>query len=535
MDELYLRTEDIDDKDILNLCIENEQDRETINLLKSRTPVILEGSRGVGKSFLMRVAAQELKESFAEERVLPVYITFIKSSLVAVRQKGAFLYWMLSNICSKIIRQLRRNGIIIDSSSSIDILAGGKINERDIPKIEIIKNAFEESWNHSEEIDVASIPTVENLKDAVEEICEENNIKRIVLFIDEAAHNFIREQQVEFFTLFRDLRCSKISCKASVYPGVTAYGDSFQFSQDATFIKLNRFVQDDGYGNFMKDMVFKQVNDSTYSKELSRRGQIFNDLTFAASGNPRFLLNNIRTLAKFGTNEVNQCIKVFYRDIVLRDHTMLSAKYPRLKELIDWGRTFIEDTLLPDLQKRNQEALKEEKATTAFFWIHKDAPEPVKRAISLLEYSGIVIELNKGHKGTGREIGTRYMVNLGCLFAVEANPLSVSHQIIDGLSVRKFIEYGVNSPIYNGIKDNLAAIQDNDMEESMATKLAQDINVLDLSPNMREKLHNISLNTIKDVLEAPEDKLKEAHYVGDIRARRMKRIALNSVYEYLIG
>lgn len=32
MDELYLRTEDIDDKDILNLCIENEQDRETINL-----------------------------------------------------------------------------------------------------------------------------------------------------------------------------------------------------------------------------------------------------------------------------------------------------------------------------------------------------------------------------------------------------------------------------------------------------------------------------------------------------------------------
>lgn len=43
------------------------------------------------------------------------------------------------------------------------------------------KNAFEESWNHSEEIDVASIPTVENLKDAVEEICEENNIKRIVL------------------------------------------------------------------------------------------------------------------------------------------------------------------------------------------------------------------------------------------------------------------------------------------------------------------------------------------------------------------
>ena len=90
MDELYLRTEDIDDKDILNLCIENEQDRETINLLKSRTPVILEGSRGVGKSFLMRVAAQELKESFAEERVLPVYIYFYKKFIGCSSSKGCF-------------------------------------------------------------------------------------------------------------------------------------------------------------------------------------------------------------------------------------------------------------------------------------------------------------------------------------------------------------------------------------------------------------------------------------------------------------
>lgn len=535
MNELFLRTEDIDDQDILGLCIENEHDRETINLLKSKTPVILEGSRGVGKSFLMRVAAKELKDSFATDRILPVYITFIKSSLVAVRQKGGFLYWMLSNICSKIIRQLRRNGIILDSNQSLDILAGCKYDEREEPVIEKIKRAFEESWNNDEKIDVSLIPTVENMKEAIEEICEENGIRRIVLFIDEAAHNFIREQQAEFFTLFRDLRCAKITCKAAVYPGVTAYGEIFQMSQDATLKKLNRFVLDDGYVDFMKNMVIKQINDSTYQKELSRRGQIFTDLTYAASGNPRFLLNNIRSINKFGTNEVNRCIKEFYRDYILRDHTSLSSKYPKLRELIDWGRNFVEDTLLPDLQKRNQEALTEGKATTAFFWIHKDAPEPVKRAISLLEYSGIVIELNKGHKGTGREVGTRYMVNLGCLFAKEANPLSSSHQIIEGLSVRKFIEYGVNSPIYAQIKDNLSAIQDNDMEESLEAKLSQNIRVLDLSENMKRKLCEIGLQTIKDVLCAPEEKIKEAYYVGTKRARWMKNIALTSVYEYLIG
>ena len=535
MDELYLRTEDIDDQDILELCVNNESDRETIDLLKSRTPVILEGSRGVGKSFLMRVAAQELRESFPKDGVLPVYITFIKSSLVAVRQKGAFLYWMLSNICTKIIRQLKRNGIIINSSASVDILAGGRLEEKKVTKIEEIKKAFEESWNRKEKIDTTAIPTVESLKDAIEEICEENGIHRIVLFIDEAAHNFIREQQSDFFTLFRDLRCAKISCKAAVYPGVTAYGSIFQISQDATFKKLNRFVLDAGYVDFMKEMVVKQVKDSTYQKDLSRKGQTFSDLAYAASGNPRFLLNNIRSIIKFSTTEVNQCIKDFYRTNILRDHTALSSKYPRLKDLIDWGRNFIEDILLPEMQKRNQEALQEGKSTTAFFWIHKDAPEPVKRAISLLEYSGIVIELNKGLKGTKREVGTRYMVNLGCLFAKEANPLSVSHQIISSLSVGKFIEYGANSSVYNEIKDNLAAIQDNDMEESMKVKISQSVDVLDLSPNMKGKLKEINLFSIKDVLEASEEKLKEAHYVGHIRARKMKSVALTSVYEYLIG
>lgn len=536
MNELYLRTEDIGDQELLDLCVETKQDREIINLLKSRTPVVLVGSRGVGKTFLMRVAARELHNSFADDRVMPVYISFIKSSLIAVNKKGSFLQWMLSKICAKVVSQLKKNGIIVEPNNSIDILSGGYFDVKTEPAIETICRAYEDSWRGNQNIEESAIPTVEDVKDAIEEICEENEIKRIVLFIDEAAHNFIREQQAEFFTMFRDLRCAKISCKAAVYPGVTAYGDIFQMSQDAIPKTLNRLVLDEGYVDFMKSMVVKQIEDSGYQKELSRKGQVFTDLTFAASGNPRFLLNNIRSLEKFGTNEVNQCIKEFYRANILRDHTALSSKYPNLRELIDWGRKFLEDSLLPELQKRNNEALSlEDKPTSAFFWIHKDAPEPVKRAISLLEYSGLVIEINKGLRATGREVGTRYMVNLGCLFAMEANPLSVSHQIISRLSIGKYIEYGMNSPVFNDIKDKLQAIQDNDMAESLEIQIAKDISVLDLSYKMKEKLREVGLNSVKDVLNAPEDKLKEAYYVGDKRARWMKRVALTSVYEYLIG
>ena len=268
MNELYLRTEDIGDQELLDLCVETKQDREIINLLKSRTPVVLVGSRGVGKTFLMKVAERELHNDFAKERILPVYISFIKSSLIAVNKKGSFLQWMLAKICARVVLQLKRDGIIVEPNNSIDILSGGAFDVRSEPKIATISKSYEDSWRGRVDIDESSIPTVEDVKEAIEEICDENDIKRIVLFIDEAAHNFIREQQAEFFTLFRDLRCAKISCKAAVYPGVTAYGDIFQMSQDAISRTLNRFVQDEGYVDFMKSMVVKQIDEDKFSRIL---------------------------------------------------------------------------------------------------------------------------------------------------------------------------------------------------------------------------------------------------------------------------
>ena len=56
MQEFFYRTEDIEPSEILEYFVETQEDRRCIDLLKSKTPTILEGSRGTGKSFLMRVA-----------------------------------------------------------------------------------------------------------------------------------------------------------------------------------------------------------------------------------------------------------------------------------------------------------------------------------------------------------------------------------------------------------------------------------------------------------------------------------------------
>ena len=47
-----------------------------------------------------------------------------------------------------------------------------------------------------EKVSNEEVPTVEDFKMAIEDICEENNIQRIVLFIDEAAHNFIQGRYI---------------------------------------------------------------------------------------------------------------------------------------------------------------------------------------------------------------------------------------------------------------------------------------------------------------------------------------------------
>lgn len=299
-------------------------------------------------------------------------------------------------------------------------------------------------------------------------------------------------------------------------------------------ISLNRPISDEGYVDSMKAMALRQISDSNYLKELSRKGEVFTVLTYAASGNPRFLLKNMSMLSKIAHSEANQGIKDYYRVAILEDHSALAHKYTNLVDLINWGRKFLEDTLLPEMQRRNTEALQSDKPTTCWFWVSDKAPASVHRALSLLEYSGLIQEVNVGYKASQGEIGTRYMVNFGCLIALEPSPLSVAFEVIKRFDKRRVIEFGANSSAYSDIKDNLQAINNNDISDSLDENLSRNLDVLGLSWTMKTKLHSLGLVTIKDVLNSTEDRLKQAYYVGNVRARYMKNLALNSVYEYFI-
>lgn len=537
MSDFFFRTEDIKPEEVLDFFVETNQDREIISELKGRNPVVVVGSRGVGKSFLLRVAQQELLNSFESDKIFPVYLTFVKSSLVSPAASENFKHWMLARICTAIIKAIAKEGLFVQASKCAAKLAGGMVDATCIEKseIEVLVDKYENSWkNPSEILDSSLIPTVEEFKDIIEELAEDLGVKRFSLFIDEAAHIFLPEQQRQFFTLFRDLRSHCITCNAAVYPGVTSFGDVFQPTHDATMLYVNRDVMSSEYIKNMREIVEKQA-DSELKKNIEKNGKNFAILAYAASGNPRLLLKTLSQASKVNSLQVGDVIKGYYRTDVWSEHSALAEKYSGHKCIIDWGREFIEASVIPELRSKNDAYLADGKPTSAFFWIHRDSPEIVKEAIRVLAYTGIVVSHGDGIKASRSEIGSRYFVNLGCLFSLESNPTNTAFEISKALSPKRMTEYGANHPKYKDLTELKIDPSCCGVQLALDFQMSKPLDVLDITTWQKEKLLELGLKTVRDVMNADESYLKKASYVGDVRARRMRNAAMAAVLEYLSG
>jgi hypothetical protein len=528
--DLFFRTEDLQLNEVLNYLVETNADRSIIDSLKGRSPVIVKGSRGVGKSFLMRAAEAELRAEFQEKRILPVYVTFASASLIKADSPERFLSWMIAKICNRIVRVATELGLTLPAESSIISIQGGSSPIKP-SKMEQVEKAYEESWKGKATApDSSMVPDPEVLKDAAEDLCTSAGLRRIILFVDEAAHVFIPAQQRQFFTLMRDLRSPYLTVKAAVYPGATSYGHAFQPVHDATILSVDRSVTDSDYADNMRQIVFKQ--ESSLKQTIERNGEVFDTLAYAATGNPRILLKTVARTVPFNRRNAESVLRKYYREEIWSEHSGLAERYPGHRELVDWGRAFIEGRVLPDLHGRNRGRRSE---TSAYFWMHRDAPQAIREALRLLSYSGVILEGDSGIRATRSEVGTRYMVNLGCLFAQDAEPIGSGIKVRKSLSIKRMVEYGANHPEYRPL--DALSLDNIDMSgnEALESQLARPSSLLDVTDFQRSKLEELKLATIGAVLNADESVFKRAHYVGDIRARQMRNAAVAAVLEYLSG
>ncbi len=537
MRDFRIRTEDLKTDEILNLYVETQRDRSIVDSLRASTPIVIEGSRGTGKSFLMRVAEVQLLDEFAQQRVLPVYISFVKSSLIHTSDPRQFQHWMLARICARILRALYKNGLLTKGGASLSILAGGTVPlSLEQSAMEEVATKYEESYkNPGVDVDSSAVPDVEAFKDAIEDLCDAIDVRRIVLLFDEAAHIFRPEQQRQFFTLFRDLRSPYISCNAAVYPGVTVYGSAFQTAHDATIVELNRDILESDYCENMREIVTKQA-EADLIADINRQGENFNALAYAVAGNPRLLLKTVALAPKLNSKQVTAVLKDFYRTDIWAEHSELAGRYAGHRTLVDWGRSFIENTAIPETRARNDQWLQQNKQeSTCSIWIHRDAPEAVKEALRLLAYTGIVVEGDSGIVATRGEVGTRYAVNLGCLVAPEASPIKTLTHVARHLTVRRFTEYGANVASFKELAESIGTFEEPDMSSILQRQLEKPVSVLEITSFQKRALRQIGIDTVGKALRSREADFQAVDYIGPIRSRRMMNAVVASVLEYLSG
>lgn len=538
--DFFYRTEDIKPDEVEDYFVETQQDRKIIESIKQQNPVILVGSRGVGKSFLLRMAQSELIRDIERIRVLPVYVTLNRSSLIQTSDSEQFQHWMLARMCHFLIRALGKRGLLVSPPKSLGTIAGGRIDAATgATRIEQIVDTFERSWKDpGTSIDLRGLPTVDEFLETVEDLCEALDLRRITFLIDEAAHVLLPAQQRQFFTLYRDLRTPFVSCNAAVYPGLTSFGETFQPSHDATILILDRDVLAPDYVDSMREIVERQAQkqgDDSLLRNISQNAANFGVLAYAASGNPRIMLKTVAKAPKLNSNQVNEIIREYYRTDIWSDHSNLADTFSGHKPYVDWGRRFVEDHVLPEIKRKNDQYMTTDRSTSCYFWVHRDAPQPVREALRLLAYTGIVSEHSTGIRATRAEIGTRYAVNLGCLLALEPAPAASGIGIAKNLTPKRMTEFGANHPAYQDLLKSNPSFAPADPSSLLTDRLRQSLDVLDIPEWQKAGLRSLGLQTLGQVLEASEATFKQIHMVGDVRSRRIRNAATEAIFEYLSG
>ncbi len=534
-----VRTEDLLPEDMLDLYVPTTRDEELVEILRSQTPLIIEGSRGTGKSMLLRVCEQRQLASFDADRVLPIYVSFNKSSLLNSPSPQQFLHWMLARLSTLIFRAVEKRGLATAQSNALGVLTGGTdatTSAFGTTKLEQVMEAFEVSYlSPGDKVDDTAVPSVERFRDAVEDLCEAHRIRRFNILFDEAAHIFRPEQQRQFFTLFRDLRSARMTCNAAVYPGVTSYGGVFEGTHDASIEQLTRDVTDADYTQQMRDIVLRQAG-SALQKDIAERSDNFDALAYAVSGNPRLLLKTVGLAGRLRTSDVQATIKEFYRVQIWAEHSSLSERYPGHRELIDFGRTFMDDVVLPEAKKKNDRWRDQGRNTRSnVIWISRDVPAAAKEAIRLLTYTGVLSRIDEGYKGTGSNIGARYAVNIGCLVADEVSPIPVINELRRYNTPKKFTEFGPSNSRFQDLERRVGSAIEADMGINLESLLDQPVTRLDLTDHQKKALARVQLDTIGRALVAPESKYQEAPYIGPVRSKRMKNVVTAAALEYLSG
>lgn len=488
---LILAAEDCPPEDFQRIHSFATSDDLIIRKLSAHGPVLLRGGRGSGKSALMIEAHRRLRSS---ETVFCIYVSL--RHLPLLRSDGDEYISHFGRILSKCINEeLRQTGQLSDFPVTI--------NELDMQL------------------------ALGNLSSKVQ--------KRIVLLFDDAAH-IGREKPLEvFFDLFRTLSSNAVSCKASIYPGVTKFGIRFDVYNDATVLDLNRsdVSKDSTYFHDVLSSRYPElVQSATYSDRLN--SLIFARLVArAVVGNMRaFVLacNKFSDMEKISVPVLNQSLIAMATDYYWPLMEEVAPKLGLYEPLISPATEVFENLVSSIIKNMNADTrtLAQDRVL-----VHRQLVSKFSKIFEILEYLGFISkrEASRGMKSGGR--GPVFALNLCNL--IEAMPSG--RLTIDGID--QWVEGSLDpaevhfsGQLFTNI--SLPSVLDGDELKI----LLQDISVLrksnaypyGLTDDKIERLRGAGLNTVEKLADASDQALHAIFGIGEVTVNRIRDVVHQAIW-----
>ncbi|MDD5266079.1 MAG: hypothetical protein PHO08_02970 [Methylococcales bacterium] len=489
---LILAAEDCEPNVFKKIHKFSKYEDKIIRSLIAHGPVLIRGGRGSGKSALLIEAHNRVQESY--NTIFNVYLSL--RHLPLLRSQGEEYEKIFCRLLvTSINNELQRRGL--------------------------------------QELDIAVNFDVGDLQQALVKLSSTLS-NRIVLFFDDAAHIGRETALEEFFNIFRTISSSTVSCKAAIYPGVTNFGIRFDVYNDATVIDISRDERRDDFTDFFAEVInarYPRLLQNT-SESLKRNNTLAWFLGRSVVGNMRALIFACNRLSeedkKIDLQELRNCLIYLSSDYYWSLLDEVAPKLGKYEPLVEPCRELAEN--LFDYVTADKKTQTPAEITTSVL-IHRDLVQKYSKLFEILEYAGFITrrEVSRAMKSGGR--GSRFILNL-CNLLEKTSGVRLTIELLD--TWRKNDE---TSEIYKNSSILTINLPELSSEEELSI-LQKDICHIKKSKSYPygltdakfQILKDAKINTIGELAETPDAKLKELESIGVGTINRIHNVVGQAIW-----
>lgn len=469
----------------------SRNDKRVLSTLVAHGPVLLKGGRGSGKSALMIAASRQLDPVVKDASAIGIYMSLRHAPLLKSTGEA---YGKI--LCGIIIERIK--GLLGDRA-----------------------------------IDFDPLPELGAVQFSLAKLAEKLG-KRIVLYFDDAAHLGREASLEEFFDIYRTLSSNSVSCKASIYPGVTRFGVRFDVYNDATVVDIFRSEEvsefADTFLEVMNSRYPHDFNESSFSSSLQKKA-VASFLGQAVLGNMRsfvFACNALQLRSSdsqsIGLPDLSDTLLELASNYYWPLLDEIRPKLGMYEPMVETARNIAELLFNGAGQKTNN---------PRDIIIHRDLDEKFSKPLQVLEYAGFISkrEASRALKSGGR--GARYALNLCSLLEVSSGS-RLTKTLFDkwsGSGRDEAIQFSKGSRLSEvTLPTALPEIELAIFSEDISSLIKSNAYPYGLSEQKIQLLRDAGYNTVGELVEATDEQFHKIRGIGSATVYRIRNVLGQAIW-----